>query len=674
MGSTLRAAAVLLSLVPATAAAQAPRPLVTGLTNPASVAIGTDGRVYVTTADKGGAVLVVSKGTAAPFAAGLGEPRGLAAWREWLFVVDRQRVWRVGRTGKAEVFAAAGAFPAPPASLQDVAADEPGNLYVTDAGDGPGKAGAVYRIGPQGKVLKLGGGAGTPALRSPRGVALDGESFLLVVDAASGDLFHVRIADGRTARVAGGFGSGDGLAFDWHGRLYLSDSRQGRVWVIARPGAAAVPRAAGPKAPGDLCLAPGGKALLVTDRSAGTLTALPAQVPGAEVDETLLPLETAVAFPRLRWAGWTGESKAGLIVPLRPIVLTHAGDGTDRVFVATQHGVIHVFPNDQNAAETRVFLDIRERVRYRDETNEEGFLGLAFHPEFKRNGEFFVFYTPSKAKLTNVLSRFRVRRDDPGRADPASEEELLRVQRPFWNHDGGTLCFGPDGYLYVALGDGGDAGDPFGNGQNLGQLLGKVLRLDVNRKEAGKPYAIPRDNPFVGRKGARPETWAYGLRNVWRMAFDRKTGRLWAGDVGQNLWEEIDILVAGGNYGWNLREGLHPFGARGTGPHQDVIEPIWEYHHDLGKCIIGGLVYRGRRLPELDGAYLYADYVTGALWALRYDEVKKRVIANRPIRDRKLPVLSFGEDEQGEVYFLTASPTGQGIHRFVRPAPGGRKK
>ncbi len=196
----------------------------------------------------------------------------------------------------------------------------------------------------------------------------------------------------------------------------------------------------------------------------------------------------------------------------------------------------------------------------------KGFLGLAFHPKFKQNGEFFVFYTRKTPKLTNVVSRFRVTKDDPNQADPASEEELLRFTKPFWNHDGGTICFGPDGYLYVFHGDGGSANDPYDNGQNLKTLLGKILRIDVNKKDDGKRYAVPKDNPFVDHKDAAPEIWAYGLRNVWRMAFDRKTGQLWAADVGQNLYEEIDLITKGGNYGWNRREGLHPFGARGTGP------------------------------------------------------------------------------------------------------------
>jgi len=379
-----------------------------------------------------------------------------------------------------------------------------------------------------------------------------------------------------------------------------------------------------------------------------------------------LPLEAVVAFPQLKWSNWSPENDKGVQVPLRPIVLTHAGDGTNRVFVATQHGVIHVFPNDPKAAKTHVFLDIQSKVIYSDKQNEEGFLGLTFHPKYKENGEFFVFYTIKKPKQTNILARYKVSKDDPNRADPDSEEELLRIERPYWNHDGGTICFGPDGYLYVTTGDGGLANDPQNNGQNLKTLLAKVLRLDVDHQDEGKKYAVPKDNPFVGRADARPEVWAYGLRNLWRMAFDRKTGVLWAGDVGQNLYEEINLIVKGGNYGWKLREGLHPFSAKGVGPRKDLIEPIWEYHHSLGVCIIGGNVYRGPRLPELDGAYLYADYVSGKVWALRYDETAKRVVANRPIRTPGTPILSFGEDEPGEVYFLVTTLTGKGIYQFQR--------
>jgi glucose/arabinose dehydrogenase len=253
-------------------------------------------------------------------------------------------------------------------------------------------------------------------------------------------------------------------------------------------------------------------------------------------------------------------------------------------------------------------------------------------------------------------------------ADPASEEVIFKIKRPFWNHDGGTICFGPDGYLYIALGDGGAADDPQKNGQNLKSLLAKVLRIDVDRKDEGKGYAVPGDNPFFETKDAAPETWAYGLRNIWRMSFDKKTGKLWAGEVGQNLYEEINIIEKGGNYGWSLRESLHPFSKAGVDVNNKMIEPIWEYHHNLGKSITGGHVYRGKNLPELDGHYLYGDYVTTKIWALKYDESKKRVTANRPIRDTNVPILSFGEDEAGEVYLLTTTISGRGILQIVRDA------
>ncbi len=332
-----------------------------------------------------------------------------------------------------------------------------------------------------------------------------------------------------------------------------------------------------------------------------------AAVPGAEVDERPLPLETAVAFPDLQWEGWKAESDDGKPNPLRPIVLTHACDGSDRVFVATEHGVVHVFPNDQKATKTKVFLDLRDRVSYDDQKNEEGFLGLAFHPNYKENGQFFVFYTTKKAKLTNVVSRFKVRKDDPDRADPDSEEELLRISKPYWNHDGGAMGFGPDGFLYVSHGDGGLGNDPHDNGQSLTTLLGKVLRIDVDHKDDGKNYAIPKDNPFVDRPGTRPEIWAYGLRNVWRMSFDRATGRLWAGDVGQNLFEEIDFIQRGGNYGWNRREGLSSLRGEGTGLASRILSSRSQYDHDVGKCIIKATSTTGRGVAELEGYYVDED-------------------------------------------------------------------
>ncbi len=370
----------------------------------------------------------------------------------------------------------------------------------------------------------------------------------------------------------------------------------------------------------------------------------------AEIDTAPLPVAVERAFAKL-------ETKI-----LRPIELTHAGDGTNRVFIASQLGKIYVMPNDQNVTRAELFLDISDRVTYKKNENEEGFLGLAFHPDYGQNGQLFVYYTTTSAPHTSVVSRFRVSENNPNQAESDSEEEILRIRQPFWNHNGGTVIFGPDGYLYIALGDGGSANDPQNNGQNLQTLLGSILRIDVDRQDGKRNYAIPADNPFVGYEDrARPEIWAYGLRNVWRMAFDRKTNLLWAGDVGQNIWEEINIIDRGGNYGWNIREAKHNFSPTATGHRPDLIEPIFEYHHDIGKSITGGFVYRGSAIPALQGKYLYADYVSGKVWALDYDHERGRVVGNHLIAEQQMPIMSFGEDEQGEAYFLTDSHT---IHRF----------
>jgi glucose/arabinose dehydrogenase len=386
----------------------------------------------------------------------------------------------------------------------------------------------------------------------------------------------------------------------------------------------------------------------------------------SNVDQRPLEVSTAPAFPKLRWPDWLTGADAGLAQEPRPLIITGAGDGTNRIFVATQPGTIHVFPNDPDVEQMETFLDLRDRIHYRvPQENEEGFLGLAFHPDYEENGEFFVYYTydyPTERERKSIISRFRVEKNDPNRADPGSEEVIMEIPQPYWNHDGGTLVFGPDGYLYIGLGDGGSARDPHGHGQNLGTLLGSILRIDVDHRDEGRAYAIPKDNPFVDREGARGEIWCYGIRNVWRIAFDRETGDLWAGDVGQDIWEEIDIIVKGGNYGWNLREGMHRFGRSGSEPRPDLIEPIWEYHHDVGKSITGGNVYRGKLVPELVGAYLYADYTTGQIWALWYDKVSQRVTANRTIVASGAPVTTFGEDDAGETYYATQEG---GLWRFV---------
>jgi glucose/arabinose dehydrogenase/DNA-binding beta-propeller fold protein YncE len=650
-----------------------PRVLATGLKSPQSVAVDSDGRILVTVAgdagrDGAGAILRIEGGKAQSFVAGLNDPKGMVAYHEWLFVVDKNRVLKVGRSGYMKVLAGPDAFPSPPSQLTSIAVDiEKGLLYVGDAGDGRGKNPVIYRVAQGGSVDTIFDGKGRPDFGSPGALVLDGASVLLVADSKQPRVSTLKLAD-RSLKVSIGLCGADGIVFDRHGRLFISDGRNGAVLVVERPGADPKVFSHSFQSPSGLCLDQSGRRLLVVDTKAGTLSAVDIVVPGDEVDESPLPLQAGRAFANLKWAGWASETPDGEVVPLRPIVLTHAGDGSNRVFVATEHGVIHVFPNNQNAANAAVFLDIQKQVRYNDKENEEGFLGLAFHPKYKQNGEFYVFYTPKVAKHphTNLLSRFRVRRDDPNRADPSSEEVLLTIEHPFYNHDGGTVCFGPDGYLYLALGDGGAANDPFGNGQNLKTLLGKILRIDVDKKEENKPYAIPKDNPFVGRSDARPEIWCYGMRNPWRFSFDRQTGVCWEADVGQELWEEINLLVAGGNYGWSIREGQHPFGAKGDGPRKDLVEPIWEYHHTEGKSITGGSVYRGQLLPELTGAYLYADYVTGAIRALRYDPAKKRVIANQLIDGPNLPVLSFGEDEAGEIYFLIVAADGRGIFGFER--------
>ncbi|MBT8486416.1 MAG: glucose sorbosone dehydrogenase [Phycisphaerales bacterium] len=328
----------------------------------------------------------------------------------------------------------------------------------------------------------------------------------------------------------------------------------------------------------------------------------------------------------------------------RPIFLTHAGD--ERLFVVEQAGRILVFENRADVERTTEFLDIRKRVRMRH--NEEGLLALAFDPAYATSGAFYVYYTASSPRR-GVLSRFRVSGDDPNAADPASEEVILEVEQPYGNHNGATVLFGPDGMLYLSLGDGGWANDPHEHSQNLSTLLGTVLRLDVARTDGDQRYAIPPDNPFVGRDDARGEIWAYGLRNVWRMSFDRVTGDLWGGDVGQNRWEEIDLIVRGGNYGWNAREGKHPFGnSRATG---DFIDPVAEYPRSEGISVTGGYVYRGVKHPDLVGVYLYADYSSGKVWGLRYEN--DTVTGLRQVSEtggRRVHVASFGEDVAGELY------------------------
>ena len=295
-----------------------------------------------------------------------------------------------------------------------------------------------------------------------------------------------------------------------------------------------------------------------------------------------------------------------------PVDVTSAWDGSGRLFVVEQPGRIRIVKDGQLADSP--FLDIRDRIA---SGGERGLLGLAFHPDYPTDPRLFVDYTDLDGNT--VVSEFRTDGADPNRADPASERILVRIDQPYPNHNGGGLAFGPDGMLYIAAGDGGSAGDPHGNGRNLDTFLAKVLRIDVDGDPAAAPYAIPSTNPFVGRSDARPEIWATGLRNPWRIRFDRATGDLWIGDVGQGAWEEIDVMrtgVGGLDFGWNTMEGDHCFEPAAGCDQAGLTLPVTEYGHDAGCAVIGGVVIRDPGQPRLDGGYLYGDTCSGNLWML----------------------------------------------------------
>ncbi len=332
------------------------------------------------------------------------------------------------------------------------------------------------------------------------------------------------------------------------------------------------------------------------------------------------------AFPNLRFS--------------QPVALLQAPGDATRWYVVEQAGRVVVFDDDPAASETSVFVDIRERVNSR--SNEAGLLGMAFHPDYQANGQVILSYTAGGRTLKSVVARFFA--DGARRAlDPASERVILTVDQPFRNPNGGQVTFGPDGFLYIGFGDGGAGGDPRGNGQNTNTLLGAKLRIDFDR---GDPYAIPPDNPFAAG-GGRPEIYAWGLRNPWRWSFDTASGDLWAGDVGQNRIEEIDIIVKGGNYGWNVREGSEPFrGARGPGA--GLIAPVAEYSHRFGCSVTGGYVYRGSEIPALAGTYVFGDYCSGRFWGLAPDVGGGRTMA--PLFDGHINLSSFGEAHDGRLF------------------------
>jgi glucose/arabinose dehydrogenase len=331
-----------------------------------------------------------------------------------------------------------------------------------------------------------------------------------------------------------------------------------------------------------------------------------------------------------------------------PVGLVQANDGSGRFFIVQQAGTIRILQNGTLAS--GFFLDIRSKV---DFGGEKGLLGLAFHPSFPQNRRFFVNYVRTvNSQIQTVIAEYQASATNPNQADPASERILLLVDQPFGNHKGGQLAFGPDNFLYIGLGDGGSGGDPMGNGQNLQTLLGKMLRIDV---DGAVPYGIPGDNPFAGGSGgARPEIWAYGLRNPWRFSFDVPTARLFCADVGQAKFEEVDLLQRGGNFGWNIMEGAHCFepatGCNMTG----LILPIFEYAHGSdGDVVIGGFVYHGASLPQLANLYIFGDFESGKIWSLR--ETAPGAWQRDTLLSTGRPISSFGQDQAGEIFVVDYS-------------------
>jgi len=335
-----------------------------------------------------------------------------------------------------------------------------------------------------------------------------------------------------------------------------------------------------------------------------------------------------------------------------PVGIYHAGD--NRLFVLEQPGTIKVFNNDPSTTSVQTFLNITSIVDQDPGYTEEGLLGLAFHPNFSENGYFYVNYTDYGPKR-NVIARYTVSSTNPDQADMESSLVILEVNQPYTNHNGGQMGFGSDGYLYISFGDGGSAGDPQGNGQNLQTLLGTIVRIDVNNTSNGLNYSIPADNPFIAPIGTRDEIYAYGLRNMWRFSWDPVTGLLWGADVGQYNWEEIDIIYPGLNYGWNTMEGNHCYPAGSNCSTEGFEPPVFEYPLYVdGVCsVTGGFVYRGSEMLSLYGKYIYGDWCTGDIWAFTYVDNGNHM--NEHLILSNVNIASFGLDLQNELLICANS-------------------
>jgi glucose/arabinose dehydrogenase len=353
--------------------------------------------------------------------------------------------------------------------------------------------------------------------------------------------------------------------------------------------------------------------------------------------------------------------------------MEEAPDGSGRCAIVEQGGRVMLARKGTDGAEAREFLNLEDRKPHA--SLEQGLLSLAFHPRFSSNGLFYIFYCQQNPRRT-VVSEMKVSAGNPDRADTNSEHILLEIPQPSEVHKGGLASFGPDGFLYLGVGDGGGQNDEFGTGQNTSALQGKILRIDVDSRSViglrgareTLPYGLPADNPFMREpdfweNSARKEIWAYGLRNPWRYSWDRATGEMWAGDVGQDKWEEIDLIVKGGNYGWSVREGAHHFKPGPEGAR--YVEPVIEYphktnllaetkfrHHSIGACVIGGYVYRGAKHPALRGIYVYGDYALGTIWGFRWKHGK--VTQYGTLLDQPKNITSFAQDLDGELYVLTS--------------------